>query len=124
MLAIMHVLAKFKQYLVGAKFVARKNHNNLKYFLDHKDLNERKQMCVRKIQAYDFDKEFVNGKNNILEDALSRRPSVYAMTNISVYWKAHLLVEYSKNKFACEVIDEHVQDGNFRIMDDVIYYKG
>ena len=34
MLAIMHALAKFRQYLVGAKFVVRTDHNSLKYFLD------------------------------------------------------------------------------------------
>jgi hypothetical protein len=49
MLAIMHALAKFRQYLVGEKFIVRTNHNNIKYFLDHKDLNERKQKWVRKI---------------------------------------------------------------------------
>jgi hypothetical protein len=38
---IMHALAKFRQYLVGAKFVVRTDHNNLKYFLDQKYLNER-----------------------------------------------------------------------------------
>jgi hypothetical protein len=43
MLAIMHVLAKFRQYLVGEKFVVRTDHNSLKYFLDRKDLNERQQ---------------------------------------------------------------------------------
>jgi hypothetical protein len=43
MLAIMHALAKFKKYLVGVKFVFRTDHNNLKYFLDQKDLNERQQ---------------------------------------------------------------------------------
>jgi hypothetical protein len=59
MLAIMHALAKFRQYLVGAKFVVRTDHNNLKYFLDQKDLNGRKQKRVSKIQAYDFDIEFV-----------------------------------------------------------------
>jgi hypothetical protein len=32
MLAIMHALAKFRQYLVGEKFVVRTDHNNLKYF--------------------------------------------------------------------------------------------
>jgi hypothetical protein len=72
-------------------------HNSLKYFLDQKDLNERQQKWVRKIQAYDFDIEFVKGKNNVVAYALSRRPSVYAMTDISVDWKAQLLVEYSKN---------------------------
>ena len=56
--------------------------------------------------------------------ALSQRPSVYAMIDISMDWKAHLLLEYSKNKFACEVMDGQVQDDNFRIMDYIINYKG
>jgi hypothetical protein len=34
MLAIMHALAKFKQYLVGAKFLVRIDHNNLNFFLE------------------------------------------------------------------------------------------
>jgi hypothetical protein len=71
-----------------------------------------------------FDIEFVKAKNNVVVDALSKRPSVYAMIDISVDWKAHLLVEYSKTRFACEVMDGQVQDDNFRIMDDIIYYKG
>jgi hypothetical protein len=104
-LAIMHALAKFGQYLVGERFVVRSDHNNLKYFLEQKDLNERHHKWVSKIQAYDFDIEFVKVKNNIVADALSRRPSVYAMTDISVDWKAHLLVEYSKNQFTCQLMD-------------------
>jgi hypothetical protein len=35
---------------------------------------------VRKIQAYDFDIEFVKGKNNVVADALSRRPTTYALS--------------------------------------------
>jgi hypothetical protein len=49
MLAIMHALAKFKQHLVGGRFVVRTHHNNLRYFLEHKDLNERKHKWVNKI---------------------------------------------------------------------------
>jgi hypothetical protein len=124
MLAIMHALAKFRQYLVGAKFVVITDHNSLKYFLEKKDLNERQQKWVSKIQAYDFDIEFVKGKNNVVADALSRRPSTYSMSEISVEWKSHLLVEYSKNKFACELMDGQVQDDRYRLVDDIIYYKG
>jgi hypothetical protein len=40
MLAIMHALAKFRQYLVGARFVVKSDHNSLKYLLEQKDLNE------------------------------------------------------------------------------------
>jgi hypothetical protein len=124
MLAIMHTLAKFRQYLEGAKFVVRIYHNSLKYFLEQKDLNERQQKWSRKIQGYEFDIEFVKGKNNVVGYALSRRPSVYSMIDISVDWKTHLLVEYSKNQFSCQLMDGQIQDDNFIIMDDIIYYKG
>jgi hypothetical protein len=124
MLAIMHALAKFRQYLVGARFVVKSNHNSLKYLLEQKDLNERQQKWVSKIQAYDFDIEFVKGKNNAVADALSRRPSIFAMTGMSVDWKDHLVVEYAKDQFACQLLDEQIQDDNFKIMKDLIYYKG
>jgi hypothetical protein len=39
MLAIMHALTKFKQYLVGRKFVVKTDHNSLNYFLEQKDLS-------------------------------------------------------------------------------------
>jgi hypothetical protein len=41
MLPIMHALAKFRQYLVGGRFVVRTDHNSFRYFLEQKDLNER-----------------------------------------------------------------------------------
>ena len=44
MLAIMHALAKFRQYLVGNKFVVKTNHNSLRHFITQKDLNERKKI--------------------------------------------------------------------------------
>jgi hypothetical protein len=78
---------------------------------------------VSKIQAYDFDIEFMKGKNNVVADALSRIPSVYSLSNIYVDWKSQLLVEYSKNKFACELMDGQVQDERFQVRDDLIYYK-
>jgi hypothetical protein len=49
---------------------------------------------VGKIHAYDFDIEFIKGKNNVVVDALSRRPSVYAMTYVLVDWKDHLVMQY------------------------------
>jgi hypothetical protein len=85
--------------------VVKSNHNSLKYFLEQKDLNERQQKWVSRIQAYDFDIEFVKGKNNVVADALSKRPSVYAMTDVSVDWKDHLVMEYSKNKLSFQLID-------------------
>jgi hypothetical protein len=109
MLAIMHALAKFRQYLVGGKFKVKTDHNSLRYFLEKKDLNERQQKWVSKIQAYDFEIEYVKGKNNVVVDALSRKPTTLSLMEISADWKSHLLVEYSKNKFSCELLDGQVQ---------------
>lgn len=36
MLAIMHALAKFREYLVGNKFKVKIDHNNLRFFLEQK----------------------------------------------------------------------------------------
>jgi len=41
MLAIMHALAKFKQYLVGNRSKVKTDHNSLKFFLEHKQLQQR-----------------------------------------------------------------------------------
>ena len=39
-LTIMHALEKFRQYLVGGRFVVKTDHNSLRHFLGQKDLNE------------------------------------------------------------------------------------
>jgi hypothetical protein len=49
MLAIMHALTKFRQYLVGNKFVVKTDHNSLKYFLEQKDLSERQYKWVTNV---------------------------------------------------------------------------
>lgn len=32
-------------------------------------------------------------------------------------------MEYSKNTFACEIMDGHIRDDQYRVMNDIIYYK-
>jgi len=72
---------------------------------------------------YDFEIEYVKGKNNVFVDYLSRRPMSFSMTDISVDWKSFLLVDYSKNTFSCNIIEGIIQDDNYRVVDDIIYYK-
>jgi hypothetical protein len=45
------------------------------------------------------------------------------MTEISAKWKSLLLVEYSKNTFACELMEGIIHDDRYRVVDDIIYYK-
>ena len=108
MLAILHALTKFRQYLVGSKFKIKTDHNSLKYFLGQNELNEHQQKWVSKVQAYDFEIEYVKGKNNVVANALSRQPASLSLMSISADWRSLLLVEYSKNKFACELLDGQI----------------
>jgi hypothetical protein len=64
--------------------VVRIDQNNLRYFLEQWDLNERQQKWVSKVPACDFDIEYVKGKRNIVVDTLSRRPATFSMTKILV----------------------------------------
>ena len=61
---------------VGVKFVAHTDHNSLRYFSEQRDLNERQQKWVSKIKAFDFDIEYVKRKNNVVADALSKKPTI------------------------------------------------
>jgi hypothetical protein len=65
----------------------------------------------------------VKGKNYAVVDALSRMLPTLSLMDISEDWKSLLLVEYSKNKFSCEVLDGQVTDDKYRVVDDFIYYK-
>jgi hypothetical protein len=68
-------------------------------------LNDRQQKWVSIIQDYNFDIEFLKGKNNVVADALSRRPSIFSMAGVSIDWKDHLVMEYAKDQFTCQQLD-------------------
>ena len=118
----MHTLIKFRQYLVGNKFVVKTNHNILRYFLTQNDLNERDKKWVSKTQEFEFDIEYVKGKNNVVANSLSRRPSISLM-DVAEDWKFILEVKYAKDKFACEIFDGTNHDDRYKVLEGIIYYK-
>ena len=85
-------------------------------------MNEWQQKWVRKVQSFDFDIEYVKGKHNVVADALSRKP-IFSLEQILADWKAQLLVEYSKNTCACEIMDGRIHDDRYKVVNDIIYYK-
>lgn len=120
MLAIMHALAKFQSYLVGGRFVIKTDHNNIKYFMSERDLNDRQQKWVTKLQAYDFDIEFVKGKKNVVADALSRRPHICALAEISGDWRDWIIAEYVGDAWASGLILGTIQDDLYEVIDGLI----
>ena len=82
----MHALAKFRQYLVGGKFIVKSDHNSLRHFLTQKEINDRQQKWVSKFQSFDFDIEYKKGKMNVVADALSRW-ATFSLLQICNDWK-------------------------------------
>ena len=42
---------------------------------------------------------------------------------VSMDSKSHLLVEYSKNKFACDLMNDHIQDDKYIVVYEIIFYN-
>ena len=75
---------------------------------------------MSKAQALDFDIECVKGKSNVVEDALSRRPSISLM-DVAKDWKDILEVEYDKDIFSYERFDGTKHDDRYKVLDVIIY---
>ena len=73
MMAIMHALVKRKQYLLVDQFLVKTDHNNLKYFLTHKNLPSEQQKRVSKFQVFYFGILYKKGKEILATDNLSRK---------------------------------------------------
>jgi RNase H-like domain found in reverse transcriptase/Integrase zinc binding domain/Chromo (CHRromatin Organisation MOdifier) domain/Integrase core domain len=76
MLAIVQVMKKYQHYLRGTKHpvIVRTDHRNLRTFMTTKELNARQARWAEELSAYNFVIEHVKGRENVVADALSRRP--------------------------------------------------
>ena len=85
MLAIMHALSKWRQYLLGSKFLIRTDHNSLQHLLQQKTLTTEQQKWIEKISTFDMDILHKKGKDNVVADTLSRKDEevqVYAVSMV------------------------------------------
>lgn len=60
----------------------------------------------------------------MVADALSRKPYLCAMTDISADWKIDITAEYAKDSFANDVLEGKVTDDRYRVIEEIILYKG
>ena len=69
----MHALVKWRQYLLGSKFMIHTDHNSLQYLLQQKTLSTEQQKWIEKIVAFEMEIIHKKGKENVVADALSRK---------------------------------------------------
>jgi len=99
-----------KQHLLGAKFLVKTNHNNLKYFLTQKNLSPEQQKWVRKIQAFYFNILYKMGKENLSTyRLLSKHENDATQCAISILipkWILEIQTEYVENPQIRKLIKE------------------
>ena len=71
---------------------------------------------MSKIQEFEFDIEYVKGKNNVVVDALSIIPYI-SLIDVAENWKARLEVEYAKDKFSYELFDGTNNDDRYKVLE-------
>lgn len=63
-------------------------------------------------------------KQDLAPDTASKNQIVNTSPHPADNWWAHLLAEYSKNTFACELMDGCVRDERYKVINDIIYFDG
>jgi len=84
MLAVMHASAKWKQNLLGSKFLIQTDHNSLQHLLQKKTLSTKQQKCIERIVAFNMDIIHKKGKSYVVADALSRKDEESSLLAILV----------------------------------------
>ena len=80
LLAVMHALDSWKHYLLGNPFIIRTDHQSLKYFMTQTKLSDKQMRWANFISQFHFHIAHIPGKQNVVADALSRRPRVNAVS--------------------------------------------
>eukprot|EP00253_Pinus_taeda_P010363 PITA_10363 len=73
--AVIHALKMWRHYLMGRKFLLHTDHHSLTNYFSQPTLNARQARWVDFLSGFDFDIKHLQGKENKVADALSRKQS-------------------------------------------------
>jgi hypothetical protein len=76
LVAVVHDLKIWRQYLMGKRCELYTDHKSLKYIFTQSNLNLRQRRWLELIKDYDLGINYHPGKANVVADALSRRSHV------------------------------------------------
>jgi len=85
LLAVVHALRTWRYYLDGTHFIVYTDHATLRHFPTQPKLTRRQARWMELLQEYDFDFRYKRGADNIVPDALSRRPDHQEPTPVSLH---------------------------------------
>lgn len=81
----------WRHYLVRQSFTLKNNHQSLQYLFTQRDLNARQRQWSEFLSEYEFGISYIKGKENLVADALSRRPRIFSLIPIKVDLRQRVL---------------------------------
>jgi hypothetical protein len=94
----------------------RTDHSVLKYLFGQPTLNVGQRRWFEFLSEYDFDIKHIKGKENKVDDALSRRVHEMHATTISMYqsYLKDIILEAAKSYQKYKEVKENFQQGNLQ----------
>jgi hypothetical protein len=125
LLAVMHALREWRHYLHGTKFKVVTDHRSLQYLQTQPHLSTRQVRWSEFLQQFDYEISYRPGKENILADALSRRPD-HKLTAVreSIPIVDHTILDEIKRCYQTDPVTRNIlQHGHqkFAVKDGLIY---
>jgi hypothetical protein len=93
LVAVMLALKHWRHYLVGRNFELKTDHQSLKHLFTQRDLNARQRRWSEFMSEYDFSISYIKGKENLVTDALSRRPRIFSLVTLRVSLREQVLTQ-------------------------------
>jgi len=69
----------WRHYLVGRSFELKTDHESLNHLFTQRELNVRQRRWSEFMSEYDFGISYIKRKENVVVDALRRRPHIFSL---------------------------------------------
>ena len=126
----MHVLKKWRHYLLNQVFELVTDHKSLKWIFTQPDLNMQQRQWVEFLQEFSFEIKFRPGKESQAANALSRRGVALAITLVKSSLPYEILQKILTNTFFGPLILEIQSQREHKSLEDytwkegLLYFKG
>lgn len=109
MLDVVSAIQKWRAYLVGLHFIVKTDHQSLKYLMEQKIHTPLQQKWIAKLMGYDYESLYKKGVENVVADALSRRPHVDGQLKTMITFTSPLIKEIQQSWQEDKQIQEVIQ---------------
>ena len=114
LLAIVFVVQRWEQYLLGRPFIIRTDQKSLKHLLEQKLSTPFQQLWLTKLMGFQYEIHYKHGVENKVADALSRVPGtdflLMALSTIQCDLMALIEQSWQQDPIVQNIIQQKLQD--------------